>query len=295
MPLVAAIVSGVAYAVLGTLYKGVTATGARLYAFLGVFMGIGAIVTGICTAFHPTTWGDPRLYLFGLGGGMLTVVSIQSVIRASGLGPASIVWTISNLALILPVALSPLLFHEPLTLVDFGTLALFAVMLSLFAQNLRTQGEIHAGNLAVFIGLLALAFCADGFNMVAIKYKELCFGVANSAAIPMLSFALGACFARGMYLRTYGAVPLSRAEWVLGAGAGLACSVGILGLFGAMSLPVVIALPVVKGLSLGGAVLLYFVLFRERCLPLKLVGLTLGALVLALSIFRDRIIQAIGF
>lgn len=283
--LLMAIFSGIAYALLAVVYKQVERAHCRPAGFLLAFMTTGGVIMLARAMTEHTTWGDPRFWFLGVGGGLLTYVSINLITRANAIGPASVTWTIANLSLIAPILLAPLLFHEGLLLTDGVMMLLFIAMLVLFTYGMRA-GEILASHRGRFFLMAGGVFLADSICQVLNKVKYLWFADANTAGMPALSFLSAGLCAFAIYRIREGWCPLRASEWKYGMTAGIFCSIGVFCLLSAMRLPVVLSLPLIKGLSLVIGALLVAWRFRESVTIVKISAMGCGLLVILFATLR---------
>lgn len=281
-----AVISGVAYAILGVLYKYAEQKHCRPEGFMLAFLCTGGVITLGKALTEPTTWLDVRFWSLGIVLGLLTYASVRLLMVANAHGPASIPWTMLNLSLILPILLAPMLFHEKIFGIDIVALLAFMGMLVLFARSMPAA-TVSPTSHRIFLPAALGVMLTDGICMLGNKVKDIWFPDANTAGLPAISFLTAALCAAIVLFRRQGLLRLERREWQVGLWAGLICSVGIVSLLSAMRLPVIVSLPVIKGLALVGGVVLYRVLFREEITPLRATGLVLGGFTLLLVTSRE--------
>lgn len=287
LPILLAVVAGVAFALLGLSYKVGDRHGCRPLAFIAIMLCSGMAIAFVGTCREPAHWGDPRLWLLGVANGVMSFCALSCLLRANVLGPASITWTITNLALLVPILVSAVLFGEPLSLVDQGLIVLFILMLLAFVRGTTQTGETDARRVVPYLLTLGALFLTNGVGLLMNKMKAEVVGPGDSGTYSVLAFGSGAVLAVIAYLlREKPRLPRP-AEWRMGTLAGSFSALGTLAVLGAMSLPAVVVFPIAQGIGLLGGVLLTILLFHERMGAMKAAGLILGMLVLLLAIFRD--------
>ena len=289
IPLLCAVTAGLLYAFAGTTYKWAENNRCRPAAFLFTFMLTAGLVTLTKALFEPTTWQNPLLWVLGIVAGLLTYVAVQFTIRATALGPASVVWIVINLSLVVPIALAPVLFHEPFLVVDIVLLALFGLMLLAFNHSMSREPAHQPVKLPAFLLALGIAFLFDGLCLMCTKYTFIWFGHQNTAGMPAITFLSAAAYGLTVYLRQEGCRQFQPAELKIGLTAGLLCSCGFMSFLMAMSLPSMVSFPIVKGLSLMGGGLLVVLFFKEPLRRGKIIGLLLGLGVLFLAACRESV------
>ncbi len=287
LPLLLAFLSGVSFAFLGLSYKLAEARGCRSTPFAFAFTATAGLVAGIRSHWETTTWGDPRLWALGIGMGIVLYGGILLMVAANRRGPASITWTILQLAILLPIVLAPWLFHETFHLLDIALIVLFVLTMLAFARDMATGGDMKAEHLLPYLGVLAVVFLDNGIFTLGHKTKYALFGEHNSAALATLFYCTSTVLALGVHLwrerpRTFRPVELS-----VGLLAGGASSLGILLFLGSMRLPVVVSYPASQGTALLGGVFLTLLFYRERMTPWKITGILLGLAMLVLTALRQ--------
>lgn len=297
LPVLCALFAGICFSVLGLSYKVADNHRCRPLVFVAVFTLTAGTLSLIKSFSEVTTWGDSRLWVLGLAGGLSLFFAIVFLVRANALGPASLTWTITNLSLLLPIVFAAVMFHERLYWVDLGSIALFSLMLWAFGRGVAGTGEVHAGNQFMFTLMLAGVFIANGIWLICTRLTEQMFHGQNSAGFPIIAFFSAACYAILAYLLREGRQPWHAAEWKVGIFGGAASGIGTMFFLGAMTLPAIIVFPVGQGISLLGGVALTTIIYKERFTAMKFLGVILGLLVLLLSVLReplDRALQHVG-
>lgn len=287
--LLCALGAGLAFSVLGLMYRVSSQRDCRPMPFIVVFtITAGCLALG-CTRFEPTAWGDARLWALGVLGGLSFVLAIKLFMRANQLGPASVNWTICNLGLLCPILLAPALFHERLLSVDFVMLACFLLMLVAIARGMTSGGETPPSHLGLYALLLFGILGTNGLNLTLLKLKAAWFPNGSSAGMTAIFYLSGMVIALIATLVGDRRQPFRKAEAQVGVLAGLASGVGILLTMASLTLPSVVAFPINQGVALLGGVLLTAVFYRERFNPAKITGLALGVVVLLLGGLREQI------
>ena len=165
-----AALAGVAFALIGFMYRRSAQYGCRFTEFAIAFTAVAAAVTGTRAIFwEATPWADGRLW--GLGAAMCAplYVTLALMVTLSRRGPASVIWTVLNLSLVVPLALSVLCLGEPWGLGDFAILAVFALMLGAFRRGMAPDPGTAADILSAqtpaarnFWFVLGLMFLTNG-------------------------------------------------------------------------------------------------------------------------------------
>lgn len=285
-PVICAVLGGLAWAVLGLAYKVAENTRCRPISYGLVFLLVAGVVPVVRAVCEPTAWGNPWLWGLGLLSGGLLYGGIQLVMAAYRLGPASIVWAVLNLAILVPILLAPL-FHERYLWIDPLLLVLFMLMLLAFERSMAQAGETSAKRLAPFLLILAAIFIDNGFFLLGGKVKQALFGDTNSAAFAAIIYLSGLALTVLVEAVRRQPLRISPAEWRAGTLAGVSSGVGTLFFLAAMALPSVNVFSIVLGIALLGGIVLTSIFYRERMNILKVTGLALGAGVLLSAILRE--------
>lgn len=285
--LLCALGAGVAFSLLGLVYRVSTHRACRAMPFTAVFTLTAGTLALACTSRETTAWADPRLWALGVTGGISFVLAIAFYLRANTVGPPSVNWTICNLGLLAPILLAPSLFGEPLLAVDVVMLACFVLMLVAIARGMADGAETpprHRGRYALLLcGILA----TNGLNLTLLKLKSVWFPTGSSAGMTAIFYFTGMVIAIAAALIADRRRPIRPAEAQVGVLAGLASGTGILLTMASLTLPTVVAFPINQGLALLGGVLLTTAIYRERFNPAKFTGIALGVVVLLLGGMRE--------
>jgi len=290
LPLCLAILSGLSFALLGLSYKAAEQRQCRPQYFTITYMLTAGILSVLLAAFQHTELGNSRLWLLGLAMGIVMPTAIYFTLYAISHGSAAIVWTVVTLALLIPILLAPVLFHEPFRFIDSILVVLFVLMLGAFARGMGASGPIPKETWVRYTGAMLLAFLLNGCWYIGYKYKELWIGPHSSSAFASILYLSGVVFALAALAVQKQKVSFLPSEWKIGASSGVCSFIGVLSLLGAMSLPAVVVFPISQGISLLGAAMLTVLLYGEKMNVYKLLGFALGFSVLVLSLLRDRII-----
>lgn len=294
------IASGILWAILGLGYKLADHYQARTTAFTRVFMLTGCAISVVAALiFQPTstTWGDPRLWLAGLFFGILFYAVLLILMPAYQMGPASIIWTVVNLGLLVPVFVAPQLaafFQRPpevLFRLDFLALGLFVIMLIVFERGMA-QGsrEVKSTGLSFLLILIAI-FLANGVLLTGGPVMKYMFVAKNSYGFIACYSAAAALFTLVVDLVRREPIRPTPGELKAGLLAGASSGLGMICYMTALvGLPTTVVLMINGGISLMGGVLITATIFRERLNLLKAAGLALGVGVLMIYAFRKPLV-----
>jgi hypothetical protein len=290
MSMLLAMLSGAAFAGLGVFYKASDHCKCRPAAFLFVFtLAAGCLSLPLALA-EPTAWHDARLWALGGTSGILLVpAGTMLLLRANRLGPASVVWTVLSLSLLVPILAAPLLFHERRIWLDWPILALFVVMIGFFRSGVSSAGAARVERLVAFMLAVTLMFLSNGCSLAFLKLKQLTFGSASSAGYLAISFLAGSMVMGVWHLLSSPERAIRKAEWGIGLGASVTSAVGnYLGLL-AMRLPSAVVFPVTQGVALLGGLLLLILIYREPVNRYTTIAFLLGLAVLLLAAVRQSL------
>lgn len=289
-----AIAGGLFYAVLGYAYKRAGDAGCRLWPFLAAYTLVASGAMLAISLFQTSAWHDPRLWYLGILGGLDHTLILYLLMTANTLGPASIVWTITNLAILVPIAIFAIFAHEPLYLTDAALLGLFLLMIYAFAKGVKGAGEVKAMHARQFVLATSGLFLTNGLFMSLMKLKDGIFQGANSAAFGFIFFSVCAIITTSIAVARSPKGPISAREWGDGALAGSLCSLGFICIMGAMGLPAIVVFPLNQGISLLVGVALTSIIFHERINTAKIVGFMFGIALLLVSVFREPLSRLLG-
>jgi len=283
------VASGICFALLGFVYRYAAGAGCRPPAFTAAFLFVGTVFSIAVSAGQPTVWHDARLWLLGCGMGIAIFCAVALVAFLNRVGPASVVWTVINLSVLLTILLARLVLAERLVVADGLVLLLFAAMVASLSQGIRSAQETPRGGMACFWLLLSAAFVLNGLFAFGMKVKEVWLGPDSSAGLAAIFYGAGTLLAVVFFAVAHGTVRFTAAEWRTGTLAGLCSGLGNILFLAGMELPAVVAFPVAQGISLVGGALLTSLLFHERLSRAKVAGWALGVAVLVLSLVREEL------
>ncbi|MHB9025005.1 MAG: hypothetical protein ACYC7E_12680 [Armatimonadota bacterium] len=284
LPFIYVLTSGVSNALIGILAKQAERSGCRPQVVPLLFLGTAALCAAVALPFAFGEWGDPRLWALAVVMGLLYVRAMQSMILANRTCPPSLVWSLVNLALVVPIVLAPVLLREAWQPADALILAAFFAMLGLFRLGMEPSGHtVNTRWTQVWLPLTEV-FLTNGLLMLGYKVKTLYWPEVGALMFIVLVFGSGALIAMLVELRTRERI--ADVEWRWGSLLGVAAAVANLSLLGAAVLPAIVVFPLIQGIALVGGTLLMVVLFSERLNLYKLGGLCCGGLVLALAVLR---------
>jgi len=284
--------SGLFWAMLGLSYKIAdyhqcrTAIFSRILFFsAGVCALVGAIIEG-------TPWGDWRIWAFGLTAGILFYLVLLLLMPIYRMGPASVIWIVVNLGLLVPIFLSRLLFKEPLFwYLDSVLLLLFMLMLLAFQRGMAQASETTPSKVWLFLFMLVLLLLSNGVLLTLPKLQDKwCNQQGHNGYLTILYFT-GALFTLVIDLIKREPLRPTAWEWKAGALAGASSGIGMLLFMTAAALPAAVQYSVNGGVSLLGGVVLTTVIYRERFNPMKVAGLALGMLVLLGAVLRKPLVE----
>lgn len=289
LPLVYAVASGILYAIAGFGYKMAERTSCRTASFIVVFSIAGGLFALIKSFSETSEWLNPQLWILGIVMGILFDLAIYFIMASNEAGPASLSWTLLNLSLLVPIALSPLLFQERVIWVDPLIVFTFMLMLALFAQSIRTNERTSQRSRSTYFLMLLGIFLSNGFFLLGNRLKHELFGPANTAALTFIVFLVGGLLAWLVTLRGPTRRPIALNEWKAGGLTGLSNSIGTIFYLSAMSLPASVVFPLNASIALLGGVLLTTTIYGEKFDAYKTAAMAVGTIALLLAIFRDQL------
>jgi hypothetical protein len=259
----------------------------RSSVFILVFAITGGAFAGIKAFSETTLWLEPKLWLLGIAMGLLFDLAIYFIMQANRLGPASASWTVLNLGLVVPIFVSPFIVAEAVLWLDPIIVALFILMLLMFARGMKNTGEVDKGRHGLHILMLLGIFFAQGLFLLGNKVKYVLFNDANTAALTFIVYLSGATAVLLIIYATQKRLILFGSELKAGAITGICNSLGVILLLNAMSLPSTIVFPLSASIALLGGVFLTSLIYGERLNRMKTIGVMLGLMALILAIFRE--------
>jgi len=284
--------SGLFWAVLGLAYKIADHHQCRTSVFARMlFLSAGACCLLMALTDRATPWHDWRLWALGIGAGVLFYLVLLILMPTYRLGPASVVWIVVNLGILVPIFMSRLLFNEPLYwFLDPVLLALFVLMLLAFQRGMAQASETAPAKAWLFLLALIAILLANGLLLTFPKVQSVWFHQQGQFGYLTIFYFAGALFTLILDLFTREPLRPSAWEWKAGLLAGAASGIGMLLFMMAMSLPAAVQYSVNGGISLLGGVVLTAVFYRERLNAMKVLGLALGMLVLLGAVLREPLV-----
>jgi len=284
--LIAAATAGMCNAGVGVWAKGAERRQCRPAAFSFLFMVMAGVLSATAATRETAPWGHRGFWFLAMGMGALFYSALVVMILANRYGPPSIVWSLVNLSLVLPIGLSAILLGEPLVGMDGAIGLAFIAMLVCFGRGTASAGDSAPGHTGRFIAALAGVFLTNGLLMFGFKLKNSAWGDAGSGALTAIMFFSGAILTIPALLTHEQGMRFNRGELAFGLAAGLASGLANQFLLAAMDLPAVVAFPVVQGVALVGGVILVAAVYREKLNFPKLLGLGFGIAVIVLAVLR---------
>ncbi len=285
MPLLFGLTAGLCNALIGLLGKQAEHTGCRPTVVPTLMLGAVALTAAIALPFIHVVWGGSGLWVLAAAMGLLYVVAVQATITANAVCPPSLVWSVTNQALLVPIMLAPALLHERWQRADALILLAFIAALWLFDKGMNQTGETaQARGMRAWL-LLVVVLLSNGLLMLGYKLKSLHWPEVGAVPFVVLVFGAGALIG----ILTGG---VARRPWATGVEGRVGLAMGLAGaganlaLLGAVTLPAVVAFPIIQGTALIGGTLLLVLRFREALNAYKIAGLCCGGLVLALAMLR---------
>ena len=285
------ILSGVSFAGAGLGYKMAERWQCRSSVFILVFAITGGAFAGIKAFSETTAWFEPKLWLLGIAMGLLFDLAIYFIMQANRLGPASVSWTILNLGLLVPIFISPFIVDEIMLWVDPIIVALFILMLLMFARGMKNTGEVVQGRHKRHIMMLLGIFFSQGLFLLGNKIKYALFNDANTAGLTFIVYLSGAAAVLLIINPTQKRLTFRGSELKAAAITGICNSLGVILLLNAMSIPSTIVFPTSASIALLGGVLLTSLIYGERLNRPKTTGVMLGLMALFLAVFREKLIS----
>jgi uncharacterized membrane protein len=290
LPLVSAVASGILYALAGFGYKMAERMNCRTANFIVVFSIAGGVFALVKSFSEASEWSNPQLWFLGIGMGILFDLAIYFIMLSNKAGPASLSWTLLNLSLLVPIALSPLLFQERVLWIDPFIVLTFILMLALFAQSIRKNEETSLRSTGNYFLMLLGIFLSNGFFLLGNRLKHELFGEANTAALTFVVFLVGGLIAWLVTVQGKERNRIGLNEWKAGGLTGLSNSIGTIFYLGAMSFPAAVVFPLNASIALLGGVVLTTSIYGEKFDTYKIGAMGVGTIALLLAIFREQII-----
>ncbi len=287
--IILALLAGLLYGTLSLVYKYAEQVNARSAQFTFMLTAGAAAVTFIKSFGETSTWGEPLLWSFGAGMGVVIVLGIYVLMAANRLGPVYSSWTIVNVSFLFAIFLSAVILKDKLLCVDPLNLALFGLTLFLFVRGMKASvGEQHSRK--TWLHLLALigVFATNGLATFGSKLKYALFAETNTSAYATTFYATSAVITLIIILVRRDGPLLRKSEIKAGLLGGLCMSVATILFLSAMSLPAAAVFTITQGVSLTSGVALATLVGRERLNRWMALGLLMGLLLLFAVIFREQ-------
>jgi len=284
LPLILAVLAGMSNAVMGVLAKQAERSACRPVVMPVLFLGTVTVIAACALPVARSGWGDRWLWTLAVGMGLGYVAALQSMLLANRSCPPSLVWSLTNLSLVVPIALAPLLLHESWKPLDGLLIAAFVAMLALYRLGMGQTGEAAKVPWSQAWLPLIGVFFSNGLLMLGYKVKMQHWPEVGAFPFIVLIFGTGALL--GLLAVCRSRTRIANVEWQWGTLMGTAAMAANFCLLGAVVLPAVVAFPLIQGTALVGGTLLMLALFGEPLNLCKISGLCCGGLVLALAMLR---------
>lgn len=281
--------SGLLWSLLGLAYKVADHHRCRTGSFSRILCAsAGACCLLAALADRATPWHDWRLWALGVGAGVLFYLVLLLLMPIYRMGPASVVWIVVNLGILVPIFISRLLFREPLYwFLDPLLLALFVLMLLAFQRGMAQASETAPARAWLFLLALVLLLLSNGLLLTFPKAQAEWFGQQGKFGYLTIFYfsAVLATLVSDLARR----IPLRPTAWEWKAGllGGLSGGIGMLFFITATALPAAVQYSINGGVSLLGGVVLTSIVYKERFNAMKAAGLALGTLVLLGVVLRE--------
>ena len=190
----------------------------------------------------------------------------------------------------MPIFVSPFIVDEAVLWLDPIIVALFILMLLMFARGMKNTGEVVKGRHKLHILMLLGIFVAQGLFLLGSKIKYALFNDTNTAALTFIVYLSGAAAVLVVIYTTQKRLTFLGSELKAGAVTGICNSLGVILLLSAMSLPSTIVFPLSASIALLGGVFLTSLIYGERLNRMKAIGVMLGLMALMLAVFRENLV-----
>ena len=190
----------------------------------------------------------------------------------------------------MPIFVSPFIVDEKVLWLDPIIVALFILMLLMFARGMKNTGEVVKGRHKLHILMLLGIFVAQGLFLLGSKIKYALFNDTNTAALTFIVYLSGAAAVLVVIYTTQKRLTFLGSELKAGAVTGICNSLGVILLLSAMSLPSTIVFPLSASIALLGGVFLTSLIYGERLNRMKAIGVMLGLMALMLAVFRENLV-----
>lgn len=286
MLLLLAVLAGIGNAGVGLFGALAQRRGCRPGAVALLFLSTVALAALVLLPAVDRAGVTPGLWCLAACMGGLYVTAVRTAVIANGRCPPTVVWSLANLAMVVPIGVAPLLFAEPWRAIDVPVAVAFAALLYAFHRGTNQAGERPSCGWAGVLPLLTAVFLSNGLLMLGYKLKGAYWPEAGAIPFAAMVFGGGSALEAALQWLPKRRFDLRAEEWRWGAAVGLAAAVANLALVGAARLPAVVLFPIVQGLSLSGGALLIILCLRERLNRWKLLGFAMAGLVIAAAVLR---------
>jgi len=284
--LLLAVLAGLGNAGVGLWGATAQRRGCRPGAVALLFLSTVALVSLLILPAVSRAGATPGLWGLAACMGALYVAAIRTSVVANGRCPPSLVWSLANLAMVVPIGLAPLIFAERWQPIDALIAAAFAGLLYAFHRGTNQAGERPASGWSRVLPLLAVVFLSNGLLMLGYKLKAAYWPEAGAVPFAAMVFGCGSLLELALQWLPQRRLELRPEEWRYGIAVGLAAAVANIALVGAAPLPAVILFPIVQGLSLSGGALLIIVCLHEGVNRWKVLGFAMAGVVMAAAVLR---------
>jgi hypothetical protein len=292
-PLLCAITCGLTNIIVACSIKGAQHANSRPATFGSIASGIAFLSFGLSLPFFKGSSDVTGAWIIGAVLGILSFASITMGIYANAKGPPSIAWSIANMGLLVPIAISAFYFGETLHAVDYLLLMFFILMLVFFHRGIARAKDISNIHPLGYGMLLLAVFMVNGLLMFCFKLNAIYFPEANKMCLLVATYGSSfLLFTAMMFFQrrkqwpeeNIWVFPKNEVKW----GMGLGISIGITQILmqESMVLPAIVSFPVIQGISLLGGVAFTSYIYHEIFNIQKTVGVILGLIVVLLSIAK---------
>lgn len=284
-----AIIAGLLYGALSLAYKYAETVKARSAQFTFMMSISGAAITFAKSFSETSTWGDPHLWLFGGGMGVVIVGGVYVIMAANRLGPVYSSWTVVNVSFLFAIFLSAVILKEKLLCVDPVNLLIFCLTLYLFVRGMKAGGATrHRKETLVHVAALIGIFVINGLATFGSKLKYTLFAENNTSAYAAVFYLSSAVITFLLMYRDRQGPMFYKDEIKAGVAGGVLISVATILFLSAMSLPSAAVFTVTQGVSLTSGVVLTTLVGKERLNGWMALGLAAGLILLFAVIFREQ-------
>jgi len=266
--------------------KGAENSKCRIAAFGFTSMVIAASLAFGFIPMLPGAYSDAGVWISGIVIGILMSVAIATSVLANKEGPPSLVWSMANLGLIVPIILAAIFQNEPLRITDILLLGNFILMLWMFKRGMSAAKDFFADNSPRRYAILLIAvFLSNGLLMFGFKVNEIIYPASNKACFVGALYSGAAILFLLSGIR-HGLRHLRKCELKWGLMMGISTVAAVLFLQMAMKLPAIVVFPLTQGIALIGGVALMALIYKERINKFKIAGIALGLAIIVQSILR---------